>query len=309
MEPKVEKHHHHILPTKTALAVGSSLLFLTLVTVWVAHIDLGRINFLVAFAVASLKASLVCLFFMNLLYDRRENGVIFGTSFLFLAIFIVFTATDLFFRGNVYVKGGVLAGVTSTQKSKLKNPWVSTPDLVAHGKELFHQQCATCHGNEGKGDGVAAAALVPHPRNFTAADGWKNGRTPAMVFKTLKEGIPGSGMASFATLPADDRWALAHFVLTLGPKVTADPTADLAKIGIDPKAEGGGEKEEVTIPIELAMQRISAEAGAGGGTQAECLARVMREGGQELVARERLADHAKRICGHTLQLKKTGPGQ
>lgn len=37
---------------------------------------------------------------------------------------------------------------------------------IANGKNLFAQQCATCHGAGGKGDGAAAAALNPKPRNL-----------------------------------------------------------------------------------------------------------------------------------------------
>ena len=253
---KHEGHsHHHIVPTKVALTIGASLLFLTGVTIWVAHIDLGALNFVVAMVVATVKALLVALFFMNLIYDRRENGVIFATAFLFLAIFFILTATDLFFRGDVYLKGPI---ATAQAKSKLSKPWVSTPDLIAHGKELFQVQCVACHGPEGKGDGVAAAALNPHPRNFTQAAGWKNGRKETMVFKTLKEGLPGSAMASFSTLPSDDRWALAAYVLSLGPQpVEKDTPADFAKIGVDPNAVGGGETEAATVPVEFAMKKMA----------------------------------------------------
>jgi hypothetical protein len=80
-----------------------------------------------------------------------------------------------------------------------------------------------------------------------------------MVFKTLREGIPGSSMASFATLPADDRWALVHFVLSLGPtKVPTPSAAELAKGGIS--TTGEAEKEAPTIPVDFAIERISAEA-------------------------------------------------
>lgn len=260
MEPKIEKHHHYILPNKTIIAIGASLLVLTVVTVWVAQIDLGRLNFLIAMLVASVKASLVALFFMNLMHDRRENGVIFATSFLFLAIFIVLTATDLFFRGDVYVKGPLIAQAQG--KAKFKKAWVARPELLAHGKALFAAQCVACHGAEGKGNGPAAAALNPPPRNFTQAagptSGWKNGRKPSQIFKTLKEGIPGTGMASFATLPAEDRWALSHYVMSLGPSVETDTPADLAKVGIDPnKEETAGGGEAPTISVELALARMS----------------------------------------------------
>ena len=35
------------------------------------------------------------------------------------------------------------------------------------GKELFTQNCASCHGATGKGDGAAAVALNPKPRNLS----------------------------------------------------------------------------------------------------------------------------------------------
>src|SRR4029078_5597917 len=40
---------------------------------------------------------------------------------------------------------------------------------LAVGQKLFAANCVSCHGNSGKGDGVAAAGLTPHPTNF--ADG------------------------------------------------------------------------------------------------------------------------------------------
>jgi mono/diheme cytochrome c family protein len=217
-------------------------------------VDLGKFNFLVAFLVATVKASLVSLFFMNLLYDRKENGAIFATSFLFLAIFIVLTATDLFFRGNVYVPKGALAA--SGGVSKLKDPWVSKPELVARGKETFTQLCATCHGPAGMGDGPASAGLNPKPRNFTQDQGWKNGRKVSQIFKTLREGL--GNMPSFATEPEDTRWALAHYVQSLGPKIDADTPADLAKAGIDPNRTGGEEAAK-TVPVEVIIDRMAQE--------------------------------------------------
>lgn len=249
---------HYILPDKTAILVGSALLFLTAVTVWVSRVDLGAFNFLVAMLVACVKATLVGAIFMNLARDRRENLVIFMTSFLFLAIFILFTVTDIFFRGDVYSRPPIAAAGAAGTSSTLTKPWISTPGLIAKGKDQFTAQCVACHGAVGMGDGPAAAALTPRPRNFTVDAGWKIGRKPSQVFKALKDGIPGSAMASFATLPSDDRWALVHYVNSLGPKVPEDTTEDLAKIGIDPTKEGGGGGvQEKTISVDIAMERLA----------------------------------------------------
>ncbi len=253
--PQKHHHHHHILSTKTAVGVGATLLLLTVVTVAVAHVDLGRFNFFIAMVVATIKALFVVLIFMGLKYDHRENAMIFGASFLFLAIFMVLTSMDLFFRGSHHVEP-MVAGNLNT--SKLKTPWISTPELVEHGKSLFTVQCASCHGEAGKGNGPAAAALTPRPRDFTDTGHWKNGRKPTMVFKTLKEGLPPSAMASYATLPVDDRWALTHYVLSLAPSPLQDEAGDFSKAGLDPsKPGGGGSVEAPTIPIELAMERLA----------------------------------------------------
>lgn len=87
-------------------------------------------------------------------------------------------------------------------------------DLVAKGKEVYEANCASCHGPNGAGDGPAGAALNPKPRNFTSADGWKNGKTKEGILKTLKEGIAGTGMVAYPHLEADHE-ALAQYILSL----------------------------------------------------------------------------------------------
>lgn len=256
MKEQKNHHSHSILSTCTILTLALCLFLLTAITVGVSHIDLGKFNFLIAMTVATLKASLVALFFMNLKWDHLDNRVIFSTSFLFLVIFFTLTSTDLFFRGNVYVKGPLVQ--ENKGPSIVDKPWISTPQLVQKGKELFSTQCVSCHGSDGKGDGPAAPALMPRPRNFVLSEGWKNGRKPSMVFKTLKEGIPGSAMAAYSSLAVDDRWALSHYVLSLGAAPPLDTAADLIKIGIDPTKKGGGiTVEQKTIPIPFAMEQIS----------------------------------------------------
>lgn len=257
---KVEKHHHHILSVKFALTVGIALLILTVITVWIANFDFGRFNTLIAMLVATVKASLVVLFFMNLWYDNKENLVIFGSSFLFLAIFGILTATDLWFRGDVLIAPGQSIFKQIEGKAKFSKPWNPTPELVAYGQQLYQAQCVSCHGAEGRGNGPAAGALNPPPRNFHEAGGWTNARTPIGVYKTLTEGIQGTSMASYSNLPSEDRWALAYYVLDMGPDYPKVQETELASVGIDPTKEGGGAQQAApSIPVDFAIERMAVD--------------------------------------------------
>ncbi len=92
----------------------------------------------------------------------------------------------------------------------------ATPQALARGKKLFTANCAACHGTNGMGDGPAAAALNPHPRNFTSPKGWTRGYTLADIYTTLSEGVTGTAMAAFSTLSPQERFALAHYVQSFG---------------------------------------------------------------------------------------------
>ncbi len=93
-------------------------------------------------------------------------------------------------------------------------PPKKTPELVAKGQTSFAKFCVTCHGPKGEGDGPAAKALKPKPRNLVT-EPLKNGSTAAGVFETLSTGVKGTAMVPFKQLSEDDRWAIAYFVMSL----------------------------------------------------------------------------------------------
>lgn len=49
------------------------------------------------------------------------------------------------------------------------NPFANNADAAAKGKEVYSTNCASCHGEMGKGDGPAGASLDPHPGNLVEA--------------------------------------------------------------------------------------------------------------------------------------------
>lgn len=84
----------HTISLRTYLLIWVALLFLTVVTVAVSRIDLGSFNTLVAIAIATLKASLVALFFMHLRYDNKFNALVLLCSLVFIGLFFIPTFID-----------------------------------------------------------------------------------------------------------------------------------------------------------------------------------------------------------------------
>ena len=84
------------------------------------------------------------------------------------------------------------------------------PDL-ARGAALYDTACASCHGLTGQGDGPAGAGLDPPPSDFHDAERMAQ-RGVYGLYNTITLGVDGTGMASYAHLSEDDRWALAYHV-------------------------------------------------------------------------------------------------
>ena len=95
------EHHHHITPMWLYNVIFGALLFLTVVTVWIAQFDFGSANTFIAMFVATIKATLVGLFFMHLLHDERINMMTFGFGLLFVALFFLFPLIDIGTRGYI----------------------------------------------------------------------------------------------------------------------------------------------------------------------------------------------------------------
>lgn len=101
---------HFIVPSKVYWLVYGGLMVLTVITVGAYYlpdalsklvgqpVDLGAANVIIAMAIATAKASLVCLFFMQLKYDKKFNLIAFLSSLIFLGLFLGFTLIDIKFR-------------------------------------------------------------------------------------------------------------------------------------------------------------------------------------------------------------------
>ncbi len=106
-------------------------------------------------------------------------------------------------------------------KAKAAKPAVSKAELEK-GKKAYEMYCVSCHGASGAGDGVAAAALNPKPRNFTDA-AYMTGRTDSVLTKVVVEGGAANNLSPLmspwgTTLKPDEIKGVVAYIRTLAKK-------------------------------------------------------------------------------------------
>jgi len=89
------------------------------------------------------------------------------------------------------------------------------------GKQKYveNMRCSACHGESGIGDGPAAIALNPKPRNYTDCAVMSK-KSDAELFKVIKEGGPAVGlsplMAPFGSQLNDKEvWDVVAFIRSI----------------------------------------------------------------------------------------------
>jgi cytochrome c oxidase subunit 4 len=104
------EHHgfSHPMPIWMLLSVFFALLFLTGLTVFQSQFDLGNAEIWMSLTIATIKAALVILFFMHLLWDKPINAIIILGSLIFVALFLGFTLMDAEgYRENLIYKSTI----------------------------------------------------------------------------------------------------------------------------------------------------------------------------------------------------------
>ena len=95
----------------------------------------------------------------------------------------------------------------------LLNPFPPTPESLDLGAASYIQVCQTCHGDSGRGDGPAAAGLVPPPADLTIHVPL---HSEADLFRFIRDGIPGTAMAPQGGRLGDAQiWHLVNYIRTL----------------------------------------------------------------------------------------------
>lgn len=79
------------------------------------------------------------------------------------------------------------------------------------GAALFAQNCAICHGANADGDGQRRADMSPPPANLTLPP-WSEQASAGRTFLAIRDGVPGTAMASWPTLSDRQIWDLVAFL-------------------------------------------------------------------------------------------------
>ena len=80
---------------KLYAGVLAALLVLTVITVGASYLDFGSGNIVVAIGIATIKATLVALFFMHLKDDKPVNGMLLVSCFMILGLLLTFCLLDI----------------------------------------------------------------------------------------------------------------------------------------------------------------------------------------------------------------------
>jgi mono/diheme cytochrome c family protein len=114
----------------------------------------------------------------------------------------------------------MMSGVPAPYNS-LTNPLPRTRETVDRGAAVYSQNCASCHGATGEGDGEAGRNLSPPPGNLAWLSQMRMAQWDPFMYWSIAEGGAqfGTAMPAFKdALPKDDIWAVTAYIQAQLPR-------------------------------------------------------------------------------------------
>jgi len=90
----------------------------------------------------------------------------------------------------------------------------SSDELIAQGKKLYQENCTSCHGLSGKGDGPDVGKLSSQPTDLTDQSLMAQ-TSPSSLFQGISSGVAPDMPAYTSTLDENERWALTGYLRSL----------------------------------------------------------------------------------------------
>ena len=141
-----------------------------------------------------------------------------------------------------------------------KNPVTATEEVLAEARAHFADHCATCHGNDGKGQSSMGPNLYPKVPDMTLPQ--TQSQSDGELFATIENGIRLSGMPGWGDGTAESgraSWELVHFIRHL-PQITPEELTEMESL--NPKSRKEFEEEEQTRGF-LAGEDAEPSGGSG----------------------------------------------
>jgi len=99
------------------------------------------------------------------------------------------------------------------------NPLQNNAEAIAAGREAYQRLCASCHGDEGRGDGPAGGVQTPPPYDFTRREfaGMREAPGSGVLYAIVTRGIDGTSMTGFGgeALGGWERLAVMAYITSL----------------------------------------------------------------------------------------------
>jgi mono/diheme cytochrome c family protein len=134
---------------------------------------------------------------------ERKNSKIYFIPILLFAI-------SFFISGSANAQTKVWTAPKDA--NDLKNPLAGNTDILKYAKVIYVSYCGPCHGEKGKGDGIAAAGLQKKPADHTSDA--VQAQTDGALFWMISQG--NTPMPSYkAALTDNQRWELVDYIRTL----------------------------------------------------------------------------------------------
>ena len=143
--------------------------------------------------------------------NSKYSGVILFLLFYFL----ISTAISSFAQKETF-EAHKRRWDTPAWTDTIKNPYATVNSAADSGKVIYMKICSVCHGNSGKGDGIASAGLTIKPADHTSSN--VQLQTDGSLFYEVSNGH--APMPAYKTILTDkQRWWLICYLRTLKPKI------------------------------------------------------------------------------------------
>ena len=125
-------------------------------------------------------------------------------TFLLLFFFTAFSTTGVYSQAKKFP--------SPPSADAIKNPLKDDGTSTTAGKLIYVKYCVTCHGDKGKGDGIAAPGLPKRPADHTSS--FVQSQTDGALYWIISAG--NNPMPTYKkTLTPTQRWQVVNYIRTL----------------------------------------------------------------------------------------------